>query len=454
MTSDHPEELTADERAELERLRVEVSALRRPQRPPRPPRAPRRIWRWSLATLLIVLGAALAPLAVTAVWFKSEVTDTDRYVATVAPLARDPALQQAVTDRVTTEVFNRIDVEGLTNQAADALTRIGVPQAAGTALHGMAKPIANGVQSWVHDQVARLVTSDEFAHAWTEANRAAHTQMVAALTGDQSGAVVVRNDTVSIKLAPFINAVKQRLVANGFTLAERIPTVDAELVIFKSAEVGKVQRYFRLLDTLGTWLPVLSLGLLAAGVLTAVGRRRALVWAAFGVVLGMVLLGAALAILRPVYLNAVPESALPSDAAAVLFDQIVGYLRTALRSVLAAALVVMAAAYLSGPAPAAVATRRALGRGFTAMRSGAGRLGLRTGPVGRWVGRHKPALRAVVIAAAVGTLVFWNYPTVAVVVTVALGALLVLALVELIGTPTGASGDHPSRAIRRTGADA
>src|SRR5437867_12904818 len=87
--------LAPDERAELERLRAEVAELRQGR-----PSRPRHIWRWSLAILLIVLGSLLAPLAVTAVWVNSQVSDTDRYVATLAPLPRDPALQRAVTDRV------------------------------------------------------------------------------------------------------------------------------------------------------------------------------------------------------------------------------------------------------------------------------------------------------------------------------------------------------------------
>ena len=74
---------------------------------------------WS--TLLIVIGCILAPLSVVAVWAKNQVTNTDRYVATVAPLADDPAIQNAVADRVTAEIFSYLDVVGITNQAVDAL---------------------------------------------------------------------------------------------------------------------------------------------------------------------------------------------------------------------------------------------------------------------------------------------------------------------------------------------
>ena len=55
-------------------------------------------------------SAVLAPLGVVAVWARNQVTNADRYVATVAPLAEDPAIQQAITDQITAQVFTYIDV--------------------------------------------------------------------------------------------------------------------------------------------------------------------------------------------------------------------------------------------------------------------------------------------------------------------------------------------------------
>ena len=40
----------------------------------------------------------------------------------MTPLASDPAVQNAVADRVTTEIFNRLDVQGITQEAVDALS--------------------------------------------------------------------------------------------------------------------------------------------------------------------------------------------------------------------------------------------------------------------------------------------------------------------------------------------
>src|SRR4051812_42158444 len=107
---------------ELERLRAEVADLRARlgttdveptavvmSPPPRGPRAGR--WRPFAATALIVVAALLAPLSIVASWAHDEVADTDRYVASVAPLASDPAVQDAVINRITTEIFNRVDVQ-------------------------------------------------------------------------------------------------------------------------------------------------------------------------------------------------------------------------------------------------------------------------------------------------------------------------------------------------------
>ena len=116
--------LTDDERAELNRLRAENAALRaQGQAAPRPPRpGGRQRWRTIVAVLLIVLGCVLAPLAGVAVWARNQVTNSDRYVATITPLASDPAIQQAITDQITAQVFTAIDIQALTTQVVDALS--------------------------------------------------------------------------------------------------------------------------------------------------------------------------------------------------------------------------------------------------------------------------------------------------------------------------------------------
>jgi hypothetical protein len=185
--------LSVEERAELERWRVEVAGLRAQAQtqavpggatgPPGRPGGQQR-WRVVVAAVLIVVGCVLAPLSVVAIWARNQVTNTDRYVATVSPLARDPAIQQAIADQITAQIFRYLDVQGLTGQAVEALSDRGLPPRLAQQLQALSGPIANGVQGFTRDQVGKVVASDAFADAWVQANRLAHQELVAALTGE------------------------------------------------------------------------------------------------------------------------------------------------------------------------------------------------------------------------------------------------------------------------------
>jgi hypothetical protein len=446
--------LTGDERVELERLRVEVARLRAqtqvvPEgaagRPGRP--GGRQRWRAVVATLLIVVGCVLAPLSVVAIWARNQVTNTDRYVATVSPLARDPAIQQAIADQITAQIFRYLDVQGLTSQAVEALSARGLPPRLAQQLEALSVPIANGVQGFTRDQVGKVVASDAFADAWVQANRVAHAELVAALTGEGGqGAITVENDTVSVNMAAFIATVKAQLVASGFTLAERIPAVDVSFVLFQSEDITRARAGFNLLNTLGVWLPIVALVVLALGVYVAKDHRRALVGAALGVAVAMVILALGLAVFRSIYLDGVPASVLPHDAAAVLYDTIVRFLRLGLRTILVLALVVAAGAFLTGGSVTAVRARQGLGGAIGWLQGSAEQAGFRTGPVGVWVHGHKRALRIAAVVLAALALVFWDRPTGKVVLGLTLVLLLTLAIIEFLGraprpvaeiTPTG-----------------
>ena len=435
--------LTDDERAELERLRAEVATLRTQaghaaadSRDAVVTRAARQRWRTIIATLLIVLGCVLAPLAGVAVWARNQVTDTERYIATVGPLASDPAIQKAIADQITAQVFTYLDVQGLTTQAIDAVARGGsLPPRVADQLQALSTPIASGIQSFTRTQVGKVVESDAFADAWVQANRLAHAELVKALTGEGSGSITVENDTVSINLAAFIQTVKQQLVASGFTLAERIPAVDASFPIFQSDQIPRARSAFHLLTTLGNWLPFIALLLIGLGVYVAKDHRRALVGAGIGVAAGMLALALGLAVFRSIYLDSVPSNLLPHDAAAILYDTIVRFLRAGLRTVFVLGLVVAAGAFLTGQSATATRARQGLAGAIGWLQRGAEGAGLRTGPVGTWVQANKRVLRIGAVALASLALVFWTRPTGKVVIGLAIALLVVLAVIEFLARP-------------------
>ncbi len=425
-------ELSASERAELERLRREVAELR--THPAAPARRRRRIgWRTPVASLLIVLGCLLAPLSVVAVWTANQVADTNRYVENVAPLIHEPAVQRALTDRVSTAISTQLNVTALAADAAGALTQRGLPRV-GELLRNFSGTLAGAVNGFIHSTVAKIVASPQMAQLWVRVNRSAHAQVVKALSGQGGGAISVSNGEVVLGLGPFIDQVKADLAARGLTVVRALPPVNPTFTLFSAKYLVRAQTLYRVLNTLKWALPIITLVLLAAGVYVARGHRRALVGAGLGFAASMLILGAALAIFRGVYLGNLP-SHVSADAAAVLFDTLIRFIKNGLRVLLVVGLIVALGAFFTGPSVTAVRTRNAFSAGLGWLRATGERAGLRTGPVGRWTYAHHTGLRIAAVAIAALVFVFWGQPTVAVAIVIVAILLVVLALIELIGRP-------------------
>lgn len=425
-----PEPAPADE---AEQLRLEVARLREEvARAQDGSRSTGRggWWRTAVVATLLALMTLLAPLAVVATWADDEVGDTDRYVETVTPLASDPAVQAAIADRVTAEIFARLDVRAVIQQAVDALRSRGLPPRVAVGLSALATPLENGVRDFVHKEVSALVASDDFQAAWVEANRTAHGELVAVLSGRTSGAVEVSGDKVNINLAAIINATKSRLSSAGLQLADRIPTVDAQFTIFQSADVVRAQRGFRLLELSSRVLPVVALVLLGAAVALGRSRRGTFVVGALLVSGSMVLLGVGLNLARELYLAEVPTDQLPTAAAAAVYDAVVLYIRTSLRAVGLLFLVAAVLAWVTGP-----------GARPTALRGGGRRLVERVqdrtvdgdpGPVGVAVWTYRTPLRIAVLVVALVAYLSVARPTGEFVLVSTLVVALALLVLELV----------------------
>ncbi|MBO0845393.1 MAG: hypothetical protein J2P22_08270 [Nocardioides sp.] len=439
--------------ARLAELRGEVARLENELgEPPATPAAPSRggWWRAPVVVVCLVLVAIISPLAVVATWVHDEISDTDRYVATVGPLASDPAVQAAVSDRISTALLDRLDVRAITNQAIEALSSRSNRPGLTTSLQALSTPLVNGISQFVRDQVTKLVQSDAFAQAWEQANREAHAQMVAVLTGKGGNAVQVNGGAVQLNLAVLINTVKQRLVEEGFTLANRIPEVTATFTIFQSADLQRARTGFRLLSAVARALPVIAVLLLAAAVLVARRRRRTLVAGSLVVAGSMLLLGLLLNGFRSVYLDAVPPAQLPADAAAAIYDQLVGFIRLGLRSVLVLFLAIAVVAWVAGPGPAPSRVRAGANHAFDALRHRSDQVGLETGPVGLFLGTYKVAIRWIVAGVVILIYVLRAHPTGTWTLGLILIAALVLLVVELLArTPPAEKEPEPAAAATK-----
>ena len=179
--------------------------------------------------------------------------------------------------------------------------------------------------------------------------------------------------------------------------------INTSFTLLQSNDVTKAQSGYRILNSLGLWLPFVALLFGAIGVWLAANHRRALIGLGLGVAASMLVLGAGLSIARPIYLNAVPTAVLPRNTAGIVYDTLVRFLRDALRATALAGIVIAAGAFLTGPSVTAVKTRDVCVSGIGRLRGTAESAGMRTGTVGAWTYAHKRLLHiGVVVLGLVG----------------------------------------------------
>jgi hypothetical protein len=428
--------LTVDERAELERLRALVAAdgdsppVAEGPGPTR--RHPSRA-RWTGAVVLLLLAALLAPLSAVATWTRTALLDTDKYVTLVAPLAEDPAVQAEISGRITNAVFEALQVEertATTLQAIGERPRVaGVTQNLPVELSTFAEPISTAIKNFTHDQVSTLVASDTFQDAWVTANRAAHDALVRALTGEGTAtSVTVEGGRVTVNLAEFIAAIKPVLVERGVPFADRIPAVNAEIVVLDSPALAKGQSAVRLLDLLRVVLPVATILLLVAGVALAPSRRRALVLGASLLVGSLVLLLLGVQVLRALYLDDLEQVLLVPQVASVLFDAVTTPLRLGVRGLAVLFLVIAVGAWAAGPSGAAAAVRSVPARLAGATRRPTGAVAT----VSRFAHANTTGLRIAVGGLAVLALLAGDRPSAGEVLLIAVLVTVALIVIEVL----------------------
>ena len=423
MAEDTGDDLAQAQR-ELEELRAENEKLREG-------RSPSRWVRPTAVVVLFVLAALLVPVAGVAVWSRNTILRTDRYVETVAPLAEEPAVINSVANRLTDAIFERIDVEAELEQYLP-------PR-----LAFAAGPLAGQVKSTTNDLVVKALETDQFETLWEQVNRVASEALVAYVEGDGSSAVSVKDGQLFLDLGPILDTVKQSLVSQGFSLAERIPstTTSIELPVGDVSALVQLKSALRTLNTLAYVLPILALICFIGAVLLMRDRRRGVMWV--GVILAgaALFLGAGLAIGRSSYLNAATDGGADPQTAAIVFDTLVRFLRNGIRVFFVVGIVIAIGAVITGSSNWAVRTRSTIGGVIT---SGGERTGWDSGPLGAFFARYRVGLMAFAVVLMAAWLFLLDQPTPAAVLWLTIGLLVLLAVIQFVAaTAPRDAADEP-----------
>jgi hypothetical protein len=412
---------------------TEGDATASAEAPTRGPRARRS--RGVIAWILVVLASLLIPISVLSTWAITTVTNTDQYVATMSPLARNPVIINHLATKATDALFSTKTVQ---NKITDVLPAKAKP---------IVQPITNEVKTYVHGVALKVFESPQFGRLFDALNRRTHDTVVDVLTGKQNN--VTKAGQVVLNLSPSLNQLIDNLSSRGVTLFNPLKPILTQsnglgLTVVSKSQVSKFSALFNTLVTLGWALPITALVLGILGIVIAVERRKTLLRTAVGVgIFTAVLLGAP-AFGRSTFLSEAASHQLNQPVAAAVWDTLLRFLKQDLRWALLATFLVALGAWVAGPARYAVWIRtkaaaawRWLVRQVQALTSGA-RQGLAGSSgahkTGEWIGEHIKGLRILGLAVGVlivllgGNVTGWDLVILIIVLAVYLGLLQLVVI--------------------------
>jgi hypothetical protein len=337
--------------------------------------------------ILVVAASVLAFLAIFTSWIDRQLLDTDEWVDTSGRLLEDQAISDAVADYSVDQLYANVNITRLIKKRLPD----GLEQAAA--------PAAAGIREVGTRAAERAFQSTRVQNLWQDANRVAHTQLVAILK-DESEAVSTQEGKVILDLQPIIFQLADRLgfkkqVVKAIDKGEetgRLKPGFAQLEVADSDQLDTAQTVTKILEGLAWLFTIGTMALFALAVLLARGRRWMIV---LGYGLGLIAAGLAAIALRSAAKGPIVDSLAKTEDARVpaehAWEISTSLLHSIASSVIVFGVLFVIASFLASPANAAVSIRQALAPSF------------RERPVIVWSVFAAAALLAVVIWPPDGT---------------------------------------------------
>ena len=368
--------------------------------------------RTTLVVTLLVLAGFFSFLAVPIAFVQGEVLNTNRYVASVAPLNYNPEVAAAMSTQLTNQLFQRYDVEKLVSDSLPG------------PLSYIAKPFTGQLHGYVQKVVTKLIMTKQFHFIWVHANRAAHRQMVAVLTGSNSTLSVDKSGTVTLNLQGALDQIRQKLIDEGGGVFAKIPVglVPSRVVLLHSKSLGQVRFVVKLLKPITVLLIVLALACFAGAIALSRRRRRTLFQAGLTLSGTMAVLAVLVALARTIAVDSIAGTSTSTGAVGVIYDTVLAHLHLQIRVLFVVGLVVALIAWLLDSSRPSVATRDALSR----LGPGIKRGWVAMAPAFAWVVARRRPFEFVFGAAGLCYMVFWAGPLAGLITALVVVALIIV----------------------------
>ncbi len=415
LSNDKTAASTAEE--ELAALRTENEVLR-DQLDGRRTKGP--VWRRILAGVLAVLAIIAVVAAVQALWLKTTLQDEDRFVAAFQQLPQDAAVASALSIRVASGIVEAAGVD------------VFVSEALPDELSFLASPLTNTIEDLIAGLANEVIESDAVTSAWTATLRVTHNAVSAVLTGNDR-ALAVGDGKVVIDLDQVGAVVVDRVSSTGLDLPDFDVSL-GQITLYENEDLAAVQAVARSINTIGWFLPLVALALIAAAIWATPNRKKMTQFLGFATSLGLLLSLAALRISRHATFNGIDDE-IEREAAGSAWDTIFARLIQSTWALLLLALIIGLIAWATGPSERAHGVTAWISRTIDAWRRPT-----EEQPSGftAFLAEWKRTIQVVIVVVGLLFVLFGPPPSGLLVIVTAAVVLAIVGLVELFAGPEGA----------------
>jgi hypothetical protein len=306
--------------------------------------------------IIVVLASLLAFLAIFTSWIDRQLLDTNEWVDTSGRLLEDKEISNAVATYSVDQLYANVDV-----------TRLIKKRLPGD-LQQVASPVSAGIREIATRAAMRAFQSQRVQNLWQDANRVAHTQLVAILE-DKNHAISSQNGKVVLDLKPIVYQLADRLgfkkqVAKAVAKGEETGNLKpgfGQLEIADSQELDTARTVTKILNGLAWFFTIGSLALFVLAMWLGKGRDWVIV---LGYGLGLIAAGLGAIAVRAILKGPFVDSFAKTEDARVpaqhAWDIGTALLHSIASSVIICGILFVVAAYIASPHNGAVSIRQAL----------------------------------------------------------------------------------------------
>jgi hypothetical protein len=368
---------------------------------------PEQRWRRPLIWASITLATVFLVLGNIFFWTGNTIVNTNRYVAAVGPLIEQPAIQDAMAQYTSSQLFKAVDVQ---SYVKDTLP----PKAA-----FLAPQLTTQLQSYTQKTLKTALANPKVQQYWYASLTKSHNAIINYSKSYQG------NGTIDV--SDIFNQLTQRLGGThlAFLAGKRLP---AKIGSINVATVGWLPALHRLTVHIGLYqalATILFLGFSVLAVVLSTKRRRAVIRLAIIYAGFMALTLIAVRVAGGIVVTDVAQ--MYQSAVQVAYDTVIHSFIIQTRTLLLLSLLLLLGAWISGPYKSATVVKNRI----TDLLSGhvhQSIFGNRENGFTTWVGRYKAYLQwgSVIVVAFIMILVQLSPKL------VALYALLIIVLVLIV----------------------